>query len=343
MSLIQTSEDTNSTQMSMLVMDKVKLTRFEKLRYKYANQFFVKKLFGITLRYLLLIGLAFLIVYPLIVKLTNSFMSQQDLIDGTVRFIPKNFTWFNYKTVIEYTNFYEGLKNTFFVSLLCGVLQMIVCTVIGYGLARFNFKGKGIIFALVVFTILIPPQTYMISLYMKFRFFDIFGIIKAITGDTIRLNDTYWPMAILSLTGFGFKNGLFILIMRQYFKGIPKELEEAAYVDGSGLFRTFTTIIIPLSFPMMITIFLFSFSWQWTDTFYSSMFFSRIKLLSNSLLVGFEGLMLPGNTLGLKPGQPMTSTLTNTMSLMVITPLIIMYLFAQRKLVEGIERSGIVG
>lgn len=316
----------------------------KKLRHKYVNQAAVKNLVWVSMRYLLLIGLAFLILYPLFVKLSNSFMSQHDLIDGTVRFIPRQPTLFNYELVIEHTKFFQGLTNTFIISFLSGMLQMLVCTVIGYGLARFNFKGRGFVLALVVFTILVPPQTYMISLYMKFRYFDIYGIISALTGNKLMLLDTHWPMALLSLTGFGFKNGLYILIMRQYFKGIPLELEEAAYVDGSGLFRTFTTIIIPLSFTMMTTIFLLAFSWQWTDTFYSSMFFSSLRVLSNSLLLGFVGLMVEGSTaIGLKQGQPLTSTLTNTMSLMVITPLIIVYLFGQKRLVEGIERSGIVG
>ncbi|OBZ17700.1 MULTISPECIES: carbohydrate ABC transporter permease [Bacillales] len=313
------------------------------MRAKYLNLHAVNGLFWSIIRYLLLIGLAFLILYPLLVKLSNSFMSPQDLIDGTVRFIPRQFTWFNYKTVIEYTSFFKGLSNTFGISFLSGMIQMLVCTMVGYGLARFNFKGKGIVFSLVVLTILIPPQTYMISLYMKFSFFDLFGLLSTFTGGTVRLMDSMWPMAILSMIGFGFKNGLYILIMRQYFKGIPKELEEAAYVDGSGLFRTFSMIILPLSFSMMITIFVFSFSWQWTDSFYSSMFFSQIKLLSNSLLVGFEGLMMEGATIGLKQGQPLTATLTNTMSLLVVIPLIIVYLFAQKYLVEGIEHSGIVG
>jgi multiple sugar transport system permease protein len=313
------------------------------MRTKYLNLHVVNGLFWSVIRYLLLIGLAFLILYPLLVKLSNSFMSPQDLIDGTVRFIPRQFTWFNYKTVIEYTSFFKGLSNTFGISFLSGMIQMLVCTMVGYGLARFNFKGKGIVFSLVVLTILIPPQTYMISLYMKFSFFDLFGLLSTFTGGTVRLMDSMWPMAILSIIGFGFKNGLYILIMRQYFKGIPKELEEAAYVDGSGLFRTFSMIILPLSFSMMITIFVFSFSWQWTDSFYSSMFFSQFKLLSNSLLVGFEGLMMEGATIGLKQGQPLTATLTNTMSLLVVIPLIMVYLFAQKYLVEGIEHSGIVG
>lgn len=320
-----------------------RMTFRERLRYKFYTRSFVKGIFWAVVKYMLLIGLTFLIIYPLLVKLSNSFMSQQDLIDGTVRFIPRLPTTFNYETVIHYTDFFKGLGNTFGISLLCGVVQMIVCTVVGYGLARFKFKGRGIVFALVILTILIPPQTYMISLYLKFSFFDLFGILKLFSGSTIRLTDSVWPMAILSITGFGFKNGLYILIMRQYFKGIPQELEEAAYVDGSGLFRTFSTIIVPISLSMMITILLFSFSWQWTDSYYSSMFFSQIKLLSNSLLVGFQGLMLDGATVGLKNGQPLTATLTNTMSLMVIIPLIIIYLFAQKYLVEGIERSGIVG
>ena len=320
-----------------------RMTFREKLRYKYMTRSFVKMCFWAIVKYTLLIGLSFLIIYPLLVKLSNSFMSQQDLIDGTVRFIPRLPTTFNYETVIRYTDFFKGLGNTFGISILCGVLQMIVCTVVGYGLARFKFRGRGIVFTLVILTILIPPQTYMISLYLKFSFFDLFGILQLFKGSTIRLTDSIWPMAILSITGFGLKNGLYILMMRQYFKGIPQELEEAAYVDGSGLFRTFGTIIVPISLSMMITILLFSFSWQWTDSYYSSMFFSQIKLLSNTLLVGFQGVMLDGATVGLKNGQPLTATLMNTMSLLVILPLIIIYLFAQKYLVEGIERSGIVG
>ncbi|RXZ78585.1 carbohydrate ABC transporter permease [Paenibacillaceae bacterium] len=315
----------------------------DRLKHKYFKMFYLTGLLWGALRYLLLIGLAFLILYPLLVKLSNSFMSAQDLIDGTVRFIPRQATWFNYQTVIEYTAFVKALFNTLGISVMSGALQMLVCTMVGYGLARFKFKGRGIVFTLVVLTILIPPQTYMISLYMKFSFFDIFGLLSAAGGESIRLMDSIWPMAILSIIGFGFKNGLYILIMRQYFKGIPQELEEAAYVDGSGLFRTFARIILPISFAMMITIFLFSFSWQWTDSFYSSMFYSQIKLLSNTLLAGFEGLMLEGATVGLKNGQPLTATLTNTMSLLIVAPLIILYLFAQKYLVEGIEHSGIVG
>ena len=312
-------------------------------RDKYRNKKFIKDIIVSTVKYILLIGLSFIILYPLIIKISTSFMSKQDLVDSLVSFIPREFTLASYKLVAEYTRYFEGLKNTFLISLTCGVLQMLICTFVGYGLARFQFKGRNLVMGLVFFTILVPPQTYMISMYLKFRYFDIFQIMQATTGAPINLLDSMWPMIILSITGFGFKNGLYIFMMRQYFKNIPEELEEAAFVDGSGVFRTFFRIILPLSSSMMVTVFLFSFSWQWTDTFYSSMFFSRIRTLSNTLLIGFEGMMIEGNTLSLKNGQPMTIAFAGTMSLMVLAPLILVYIFAQRSLTEGIERSGIVG
>jgi multiple sugar transport system permease protein len=220
---------------------------------------------------------------------------------------------------------------------------MFICSYIGYGLARFKFKGRGLVMLLVFFTILAPPSTFQTSMYLKFRYFDFFGIMDFLTGNTVNLMDSFWPLAILSFTGFAFKNGLFIFMMRQYFKNIPEELEEAAYVDGSGVIRTYFRIILPLAKSMMLTVFLFAFAWQWTDTFYTRMFFSRIKTLSNALLKGFEGMMVADKILGLKNGQPLTIAYTGTMCLMVIAPLIIMYIFAQRSLTEGIERSGIVG
>jgi multiple sugar transport system permease protein len=131
--------------------------------------------------------------------------------------------------------------------------------------------------------------------------------------------------------------------MRQYFRGFPVELEEAAYVDGSGVFRTFFRIILPNAKSMLVTVFMFAFAWQWTDTFYSTMFFSKIKTLSNLLGKGFEGMFVEGHTLSLKAGQPLTVALGGTYSLMVILPLIIVYIIVQKQVTEGIERSGIVG
>lgn len=307
---------------------------FERMAKRGVSNFF---------KYLLLAGLSFIILYPLLLKFSTSFMTEEDMLDTLVVYIPRRITWNNYKIVADYTNYFAGLKNTFLISFFCGVVQMFICSYIGYGLARFKFKGRGLVMILLYFTILAPPSTFQTSMYLKFRYFDFFGILNALTGRSVNLMDSYWPLAILSFTGFAFKNGLFIFMMTQYYRNIPEELEEAAYVDGSGVLHTYFRIILPLAKSMMLTVFLFSFAWQWTDTFYTRMFFSRIKTLSNALLKGFEGMMIAGRTLGLKNGQPLTIAYTGTMCLMVIAPLIIMYIFAQRSLTEGIERSGIVG
>ncbi len=157
-------------------------------------------------------------------------------------------------------------------------------------------------------------------------------------GYGVTLRDTFWPLIILSLSGLAFKNGLYIFMLRQFFRGVPDELEESAYIDGSGIMRTFFTIIIPLSVPMMITVFLFAFSWQWTDEFYTGLFFTST---TDTILMP-DIIGIPASLVTDYPGQNLYySAIRNTCGLMIIAPLIVMYLFCQRYLVQGIERSGL--
>ena len=157
-------------------------------------------------------------------------------------------------------------------------------------------------------------------------------------GYGVTLTNSFWPLIILSLSGLAFKNGLYIFMLRQFFRGVPDELEESAYIDGSGIMRTFFTIILPLSVPMMITVFLFAFSWQWTDEFYTGLFFTSTT----------DTVLMP-DIIGIPPslvtdyaGQNLYySAIRNTCGLMIIAPLIVMYLFCQKYLVQGIERSGL--
>ncbi|MFY9568374.1 MAG: carbohydrate ABC transporter permease, partial [Acetivibrionales bacterium] len=234
-------------------------------------------------RGVIIAGICFLILYPTLVKLSVSFMPEQDIYDVTVRYVPKSPTLENYKTVLSAMRYNKAFWNTFKLSTLTSVMQLISCTVIGYGFARFRFKGRGVLFALVILTMIVPPQTLMIPLFLHFRYFDVLGIISAITGQKgINLLESYWPFVLMSLTGMGLKNGLYIYIMRQFFRGMPKELEEAAYVDGAGMLRTFGQIMLPSAVPAMVTVFLFSFVWQWTDTFYSSLFLMRTDVLAKT-------------------------------------------------------------
>ena len=291
-------------------------------------------------------------------------MPARDFVDPTVKLIPSSPVLDTYKAIIVDLNYLQALLYSTIVAFVAAVIQTFICCLIGYGFAKFKFRGSKLLFALVLFTMIVPHSTIALALEMKFRYFDIFGIVNFLGGGVIQsfdiipeatsgifklgtslnLTNTLAPLIILSLGGLAFKNGLYIYMMRQFFKGVPDELEESAYLDGYGVFKTFFLIVIPLSIPMMITIFLFAFSWQWTDEFYSGMFFSDyenfpiLPQLISKAETEIESIDLSG-----AGGNIYTAAVNNTIGLMIIAPLLIVYLFCQRFLVEGIERSGLVG
>ena len=306
-----------------------------------------------VLKFILMLGVSFVIIYPFIARIAGSFMTYEDVINSTVSLIPQNPTLEIYQAIIQENHYWEALKNTVILSLLCALIQMLVSCLVGYGLAKFKFKGNKLVMGLVVFTMIVPHSALSLSMSSHFTHFDLFyvitwgnrGIFELILNKAIDLSDTIAPYIILSLGGLAFKNGLYIYLMRQFFKGVPDELEESAYVDGSGVFRTFFQIILPLAVPMMITVFLFSFSWQWTDQFYSELFLLAGDDSPNKIFLMpdvYQGLTsLYSETL---PGADVyMSVIQNTGGLLIIMPLVIIYLFCQKYLVQGIERSGLVG
>lgn len=300
---------------------------------------------GISIcRFVLLFGMCFLILQPIFNKISVSFMTQSDLYNPTVIAIPQNFTTENYLLAAELLTFKQALVNTAIISVTIALLQIAVCTLVGYGFARFEFPLKNFWFACVLLLILVPPQTISTSLYLHFRFFDVLGIFKLLTGNTLNLRGSALPYYLMSACCMGLKNGLYIFMIRQFFRTIPKDMEEAAYVDGCGTLKTFFTIMLPEAKPILTSCFLFSFVWQWTDGFYSKLFLGGTKLLSTSLarLVDTLGAYLMRIT-GTKTSVSVaySNCIMSTGVLMMITPLIIIYLFAQRAFVESISSSGI--
>lgn len=313
----------------------------EKIRAKYLTPSFLKIVLNNIFKYTLLIGLTYVILFPLLVKLSSAFMSRADLHDSMVKFIPREPSFDNILFIFDYLKYGSAFWNTLFLSTVCALLQVFLAALVGYGLAKFKFKGQNIVLAIVVFTMVIPPQTIQLASYIKFKYFDIFGIIELISGKSINLIDSIWPMIFMSATGLALKNGLYIFIMRQFFKGIPNELIEAASVDGASTKRTFFGIILPMAKSMMLTIGLLSFSWQWLDTYYSSLLFPNFAVLSN--LVMKAGFITLSTIQDIHPGTPASSMMINTATIMVLFPLTVLYLFAQKQFIQGVERSGIVG
>ena len=297
------------------------------------------------IRFVLLFGMCFMILQPILNKISVSFMEEADIYNPTVISIPSKFSTENYRIAYDAMNFGKGIVNTLFYSLTLAILQVAMCTLVGYGFARFDFPLKKFWFGCVMVMILIPPQTIATSLYLHFRFFDILGVFKAVTGSTINLRNSSLPYFLMSAGCTGLKNGLYIFLIRQFFRNLPGDLEEAAYVDGLGTFQTFVRIMLPEATPILTSCFLFAFVWQWTDGFYSRMFLGGKVLLSTSLAALPDSLTnyilrMRGQTSG-TVATGYINMLVSTGTLMVITPLIILYLFAQRTFVESISSTGI--
>ena len=332
-------------------MTKVKVKKYQNFweRNRKSHGYLLKKTllgYGVSIcRFILLFGMCFLILQPILNKISVSFMTEQDLYNPIVISIPEHFTTENYKLAADIMQYSKGLRNSLIISLTIAVLQITMCTLVGYGFARFAFPFKKLLFALVILVILVPPQTISSSLHLHFRFFDIFGLIELIRGEPLNLTGSVLPYYMMSAGCMGLKNGLYIYMIRQFFRNIPKELEEAAYVDGCGTLKTFVRIMLPDAKPILTSCFLFSFVWQWTDGFYSRMFLGNTRLVSTSLstIVDSLGVWIAKGTgmMNQTVSIAYSNCILSTGTLMIILPLIILYLFAQKGFVESLSSSGI--
>jgi ABC-type sugar transport system, permease component len=295
-------------------------------------------------RLTLIIGLSFVILYPILQKISTAIKDKKDLYSPIVVWIPEHYSWDNFMQVINIMDYWTTLGNTFALSSMTTVLTAASCALAGYGFARLKFKGSGILFAGVILTILVPPTTILIPIYLNLKDFTLMGIIPLLTGKPLNLLNTYWPFILTSLTANSLKAGLYIFIFRQFFRGIPKEVEEAAYIDGAGIGTTFARIMLPNAVPSIVTVTLFSFVWQWNDSFFTTTYLTSSKVMSTQLASLPHNLSVQlQDGVNSKADPFYLSMVQDTGILMAILPLIVIYLFVQRYFVESIERTGIVG
>ncbi|MCP1133940.1 carbohydrate ABC transporter permease [Paenibacillus polysaccharolyticus] len=296
------------------------------------------------IRFVLITGLSFVILFPIFQKISTSIKAKGDLYSAVVVWIPQNFSIDNFKQAIRVMDYWVTLFNTFALSATTTLLTTASCALAGYGFARLKFKGSNWLFAGVILTILVPPTTILIPVYLNLKSFDLMGLMTLFSGKPVNLLNTYWPFILTAVTANSLKAGLYIFIFRQFFRGIPKEVEEAAYVDGAGISRTFTRIMLPNAIPSMVTVMLFSFVWQWNDSFYTTTYLTSSKVMStqlSSLPYNLAQQVTDGASSQADPFY--LSMIQDTGILLAILPLIIIYLFVQRYFVESVERTGIVG
>ena len=298
--------------------------KFGAMRHRaYWRSFFVK-----LFRLAAFVGLAFVILYPLVNIILNSFMTYDDMLNPVVIYIPRSPTLENYREAIVKTGYFSGLFNTLKLCAPIVLFETFATAVTGYGFARYKFKESSVLFGIMLFILIVPPQ--------------VLGLPRLMLANTLHLTNTVFAMLIPAVFGVGIKTGVFIYIYRRMFAGMPKELDEAATIDGCGDFGVFFRVILPNAVPAITTVFLFSLVWNWNEVFEPSIFFTESDQATLAMrLVGLAGYIRPEPGMMIDPIYIIPIRYACIM--LTILPLLIIFVLFQRNFIESVERSGLVG
>ena len=288
-------------------------------------------------RYTILISISFVVLYPFLYMVSIAFRPAIEMLDLTVIWIPRNPTLNTLKTAIDGMNYWKTMPNTIYLSFVGTILQLAVCSVTAYGFARFKFRGSKLMFVLLLFSIIVPVNTILMPLYSQIRFFDFFGIgrmLQPLTGNLIHLNlyNTSFAVILPSIMGNGIKGAIFIYIFRQSFKGLPMDLEEAAYIDGCGFLKTFVVIMAPSASGAFLVVMILSVIWHWNDITFTSMFFPKLETLP----IALESINLPS------PWDFNDMFVAQRAgALLMIIPVLLLFLVLQKYFIRSIATTGI--
>ncbi len=299
-----------------------------------------------VMRAIFLISFAYILLYPLFYMISKGLQGPADMYDPTVEWVPKNVFWGNFEIAFGTLKYPESLKNTILMQVGSALIETASCSVVAYGLARFEFPAKKILMFVLVLTILLPDAMLVLPRLENFKHLDflgVFGLINKWTGVDLRIPivDTPWSFYLPSFFGVGLQGGLLIYIYIQFFKGLPRELEDAAYIDGAGPIRTFLRIIIPSSGVVILTVAVFSVVWHWNDYYLPLMYTSANRPLAVYLLDYHSYLVRFIQEIGSRDPRAIGSAMCAC--IMFLAPPLIGYLIVQRKFIQSIDRVGIVG
>jgi multiple sugar transport system permease protein len=286
-------------------------------------------IFNILL-YSLLTAIGFVYLYPLLFMFVTSLKNMSDLLNPMVQWIPTELYLGNYAKALKVLDYSKTLLSSIMVSVIPSVIQTFICSLVGYGLARYRFWGKRILFALILATFIIPAQNTFIPQMLTYRDLGLLGHINS--------------LIIPAVMGQGFKSAIFILIFYQTFISLPKVLEEAARLDGATDLKIFTQIAMPAAIPAYIISVIFSTVWYWNETFLTNIFLEggiqTLPMQLSKFVQAYESLYPPGvvNIFDrLNEAVKLSGTFLN------ILPLLVMYFILQKWFVESVERTGITG
>lgn len=284
--------------------------------------------------YALLLCIGFVYLYPLLYMISNSFMTLDDLLDTSISWIPSSLNINNYKQAAISMNYAKSFMQSILVAGVPTVINVVICSFIGYGFARFEFKGKKLMMGVLIFSFILPPQITMMPTYVLFSDLKLTGSLAA--------------FIVPALLGQGLNSQIFILIFYQFFKMVPKVLIEAAHIDGAGFFKSYFRISVPSAKPAFITVFLFSLVWYWNESYLTQLYVAGIHIKSgwSTLIIRLKQFDVNySDALATVDGVVTSNNESIRMAatMLSILPVLLMYFILQKNFVESIDRTGITG
>lgn len=280
--------------------------------------------------YSLLVAIGFVYLFPLLYMFITSMKSPTDLLNPMVQWVPTEFFMGNYVKAFRVLNYPRTFLNSVIVSLVPSIIQTVVCSLIGYGLSRYQFWGKRLMIALILATFIIPAQTTVLPQMLTYKNLGLLGNL--------------FSLLLPATFGQGFKSAIFILIFYLSFSSMPKSLEEAAKLDGASDYKIFFTIAVPTGLPAYLTALIFSTVWYWNETYLTVIFLeggiTTLPMQLSRFVQAYENIYPPGfvNIFDrLNEAVKLSGTFLN------ILPLLLLYFLLQKWFVESVERTGITG
>ena len=287
-------------------------------------------LLGRVVIFALTVSLCFVFLYPLLTMLSMALKDGKDLNNPLVNWFPTKLYTGNFARAWVVMGGFRTIFTSTLMFLLIAAVQTFASMLIAYGFTKFQFPGRGILFALMVATFIIPDHVTFMPRYLLFK---EYGMLR-----------TYLPFLLPAATGSGIRGAIFILIFRQFFRMAPKALDEAAMVDGAGFVRMFFTINLPLVIPAIVVVFVFSFVWHWNETYLADLYFGNaiatMPLLLERFTDNYTKIFPPQTT---NPQAALNEGIRMAATFITILPLMLAYAIVERKLIASLDRAGITG
>ena len=289
--------------------------------------------------YVLLITIAFIYLYPVLYMFSRSLMSSKDLLDSSAKWIPSAITSQNYTDAIATLDYWNSLWKNIQIAVLPTIAQVFICSMVGYGFARYKFPGRTLWMGILILSFLLPSQTIDMPNYLLFQ------QLKMMDG-------SLKPFLLLAVLGQGFKSVLCILIFYNFHRQVPQSLIEAAEIDGADHIKAYFQIAIPLSMAAIVCVTLFSLVWYWNETYlvrtYLGYGHTRAEGLTTLMieLQKFEdsyNVTFDARASSVTSTNKLNDAIKMAGTMLSIAPLLLLYLVLQKQFVESVDRAGITG